>query len=194
MTTHWWECYWSIDFISKRKIAYRYTRIRVASRPISSHKICCQIHLPSHFIIENFCSSTKVDAIRFKKYFGYMIKSNRSKIVFESMGASMVVVEHFFDNHEFCDERWCKPLKQKEGGKRSLVNHFIVKKMVLSFTNKYRRYRHHSQHMNNAKNLSTPFIHNKTRQWMHLFQNMPLKRKRMVWPSHLPIVSSLLLG
>ena len=33
------------------------------------------------------------------------------------MTASKVVIEHIFDNHEFCDKKWCKPLKQKEEGK-----------------------------------------------------------------------------
>ena len=41
------------------------------------------------------------------------------------MTASKIVVEYLFDNYEFCDVKWCAPLKKlKEGGK-SLVNHII---------------------------------------------------------------------
>ena len=59
---------------------------------------------------KNDWSFTKVDTIRFKDYFGYVIKSNRGKIIFEIMRASKTIEEHLFDNHEFCDERWCAPL------------------------------------------------------------------------------------
>ena len=45
-----------------------------------------------------------------------MIKTNRNKTLFKIMRASKAVVEYLLDNHEFCDVRWCKPLKQlKEG-------------------------------------------------------------------------------
>ena len=77
---------------------------------------------------KNISSCTKVDAIRFKKYFGYMIKTNRGSSISQIMTASKTVVKHLFDNHEFCDVTWCKPLKElKEGGRgeRSLVNHTI---------------------------------------------------------------------
>ena len=67
---------------------------------------------------KNISSCTKVDAIRFKKYFGYTIKTNRNSSISQIMTASKAVAEHLFDNHEFCDVKWCKPLEQlKEGGK-----------------------------------------------------------------------------
>ena len=78
---------------------------------------------------KNVSSYTKVDDIRFKKYFGYMIKPNRNSSISQIMTASKAVVEHLFDNHAFCDKKWCKPLKQQiegGGGERSLVNHTIV--------------------------------------------------------------------
>ena len=56
---------------------------------------------------------TKADAIRFKRYYGHMIKTNRMKNISETMLASNAVVEHLFDNHEYCDERWCKPNRKK---------------------------------------------------------------------------------
>ena len=46
-----------------------------------------------------------------------MIKTNRNKNISQIMTASKVVVEHLFDNHEFCDKKWCKLLKQKQEGK-----------------------------------------------------------------------------
>ena len=62
-------------------------------------------------------SCTKVDAIRFKKYFGYIIKTNRKSSISRTMTAYNAVVKHLFDIHEFCDVKWCKPLKRlKEGG------------------------------------------------------------------------------
>lgn len=42
-----------------------------------------------------------------------MIKTNRRKNISETMLASNAVVEYLFDNHEFCDEEWCKS-KRKE--------------------------------------------------------------------------------
>ena len=66
---------------------------------------------------KNVRSRTKVDAIRFKKYFGYTIKTNRKLSISQIMAASKVVVEYLFDNHEFCDKKWCKHLKQKQEGK-----------------------------------------------------------------------------
>ena len=58
---------------------------------------------------------TKVDTIRFKKYFGYMIKENRSKQISEIVFASKAVVEHLFNCHDFCNSNWCQPKKQFEG-------------------------------------------------------------------------------
>ena len=34
-----------------------------------------------------------------------MIKTNRSKSIFEIMRAYKVAVEHLFDNHELCNEK-----------------------------------------------------------------------------------------
>ena len=46
-----------------------------------------------------------------------MIKTNRKLIISQIMTTSKAVVEHIFDNHEFSDKKWCKPLKQQiEGG------------------------------------------------------------------------------
>ena len=61
---------------------------------------------------KNVRSRTKVDAIRFKKYIGSMIKTNRKSSISQVMTASKAVVEYFFDNHEFCDMKWCKALKR----------------------------------------------------------------------------------
>ena len=112
------------------------------------------------------CSSTKVDVIQCEKCFGYMIKTNRSKSFSEIMRAYKAVVEHLLDNHEFCDEKWCKHLKQKREGKEKELSQsfYRYKKMTKSFTNKFGRYIDHSQHVNDFKNLFTSSIRNKTRQ------------------------------
>ena len=43
-----------------------------------------------------------------------MIKFNRNSSISQIMTVSKVVVEHLFDNHEFCNKKWCKPLKQNQ--------------------------------------------------------------------------------
>ena len=50
-----------------------------------------------------------------------MIKTNRMKSISEIVRASKAMVEHLFGNHEYCDEKWCRPklntrLKNKEEG------------------------------------------------------------------------------
>jgi len=51
---------------------------------------------------------TKVDAIRVKKCYGYMLKNNCNKTIDEIKVASKAVIEHLFNNHEYCDSRWCR--------------------------------------------------------------------------------------
>ena len=38
-----------------------------------------------------------------------MIKDNCSTIIDEIKVASKAVIEHLFNNHEYCDSRWCRP-------------------------------------------------------------------------------------
>ena len=61
---------------------------------------------------------TKVDAIRFKTYYGYMIKTYRMKNISVIMLASNSFVEYLFDSHEYCDERRYRS-KTKQNGKVS---------------------------------------------------------------------------
>ena len=53
---------------------------------------------------KNASSCTKVDKIRFKKYFGYTLKTNKNNSISEIIRESKMVVEHLFNNNEFCDE------------------------------------------------------------------------------------------
>ena len=69
-------------------------------------------------------SCTKLDAVRFKQYFGYMIKKNGMKSSSEIGRSSEAVVEYLFDCHVFCDEKWRRPklntrLKKKEEDSQS---------------------------------------------------------------------------
>ena len=57
---------------------------------------------------------TKIDAVRVKKYFGYMLKTNRDRTIPEIKIASLAVIEHLFDNHQYCDSRWCRPKKNQQ--------------------------------------------------------------------------------
>ena len=65
---------------------------------------------------------TKVDAIRVKKCYGYMIKNNCNKTIDEIKVASKAVIEHLFNNHEYCDSRWCRPKKLLEKNKKNEVS------------------------------------------------------------------------
>ena len=57
---------------------------------------------------------TKVDAIRVKKCYGYMIKNNCMKTIEE-----IKVIEHLFNNHEVCDSRWFRPKKLLETNRKN---------------------------------------------------------------------------
>ena len=63
-------------------------------------------------------SCTKIDAIRFKKYVGYMLKRNRNRSISEISKASKAVIEHLFNCHDFCNIDWCRPLKNMKEGKK----------------------------------------------------------------------------
>ena len=65
---------------------------------------------------------TKVDAIRVKKCYGYMIKNNCNKKIDEIKVASKAVIENLFNNHEYCDFRWCRPKKLLKTNKKNEVS------------------------------------------------------------------------
>ena len=50
-----------------------------------------------------------IDVVRVKTYFGYMTKTNRDRTISEIKIASLAVIKHLFDNHEYCNSRWCRP-------------------------------------------------------------------------------------
>ena len=57
-----------------------------------------------------------------------MVKTNRKSSISQIMTAPKAVVEHFFDNHESCDVKWCKHLKRlKEGGKELSQSYYRSK-------------------------------------------------------------------
>lgn len=52
---------------------------------------------------------TKMDIIRIGKNYGYMVRSlNLLMPDDEITAAGRAVLEHHFDNHEFCSDRWCR--------------------------------------------------------------------------------------
>ena len=61
----------------------------------------------------------RVDALRFKKYFSYMLKQNWNKSIDEICDKAQAVIEHLFNNHAHCDVQWCHA-KQKENMKENL--------------------------------------------------------------------------
>ena len=48
---------------------------------------------------------TKIDAYRVEKCFDYIIKTNRDRTISEIKIASLAVIEHLFDNHDYCNSR-----------------------------------------------------------------------------------------
>ena len=48
-----------------------------------------------------------------------MIKNNYSKLIEEIKVAYKAVIEHLFNNHEYCDSRWCRPKKLIERNKKN---------------------------------------------------------------------------
>ena len=61
---------------------------------------------------------TNADALRVKKYFGYMLKQARFGTIQEIIEKCKCVIEHLFNNHQFCDERWCVPSQIAKQTKR----------------------------------------------------------------------------
>ena len=59
---------------------------------------------------KNESECTNVDAIRIKIWWGYMIKFYRDHPIEEVRRAAKSILEHLFDDHTYCDVKWCKPL------------------------------------------------------------------------------------
>ena len=51
----------------------------------------------------------KDDNIIFKKYYGYMIKTNKDKTISGIERSSKAAIEHLFNSHENCDPAWGRP-------------------------------------------------------------------------------------
>ena len=62
------------------------------------------------------CGCTKADALRLKKYWGYMIKKNRGKTIEELSEASKVPLKHTFNSHDNCSSEWCFKTRASEEG------------------------------------------------------------------------------
>ena len=113
---------------------------------------------------------TKVDAIRFKKYFDYMIKEKRSKHISEIVFASKAVVEHLFNCHEYYNIDRCRPKKQLEG----TTDKEKGKELSTSF---YRNKYNDAKLYNQIKKAYLPYtIEARLKESL---QFMPLKRMRL---------------
>jgi hypothetical protein len=57
--------------------------------------------------VGNRLTLTKMDVTRIGKNFGYMVRSlQRATSDKVMLNASKAIIEHHFDNHEFCGQ-WC---------------------------------------------------------------------------------------
>ena len=61
---------------------------------------------------ESTCS--RVDALRFMKYDAYMLRTNCEKSIDKICEAAQAVLEHLFNNHQYCDESWCHTNRKQE--------------------------------------------------------------------------------
>ena len=66
-------------------------------------------------------SCTKIDTVRFKKYVGYMLKTNRNRSISEISNVSKAVIDHLFGCHDYCNIAWSGPLKNMKEEKRMRV-------------------------------------------------------------------------
>ena len=77
------------------------------------------VHLPKS---QSKC--TNIDALRIKKYHGYMLKQSRNLTLEEITNNCKAVIEHLFDNHEYCDVAWCKPKRIKAEVQRLIETNY----------------------------------------------------------------------
>ena len=59
-----------------------------------------------------------MDATRLGKNFGYMARTLRQRDETEFVDAAKAVLEHHFDNHEYCGD-WCRRKNESEQQKMS---------------------------------------------------------------------------
>ena len=116
------------DNIPKGKLPLEILELEWLADPSHRTKVVAK---PFHLLVslpksQNTC--TNVDTMRLKRYFGFMIRSNRMKEISGIVTASKVVVEHLFNEHMYCDEKWCRPkkymyFKEKEEGNQSFYRY-----------------------------------------------------------------------
>ena len=75
----------------------------------------------------NQCDSDcmMIDALRFKRYFGFMLKQCEHLEFEELRPRYDAVLDHLFDEHLKCDVQWCKPLQIKENKINNLPDNDI---------------------------------------------------------------------
>ena len=74
----------------------------------------------------------KLDALRFKRYFGYMLRQARH-LELEDMSIKFkAVIEHLFDNHIYCDAQWCRPLRIEQQNDNNLPQGSLCMKIGIT--------------------------------------------------------------
>ena len=68
-----------------------------------------------------------------------MIKANRMNEISKIVSSSKAVVEHLFNEHMYCDVKWCKPKQQmgKEKKEEGSQSFYRCKKKIKSCINKF---------------------------------------------------------
>jgi hypothetical protein len=77
---------------------------------------------------KNKFTITKMDIIRIGKNYGYMIRSLKLTMSDEEITrAASAVLEHHFDNHEYCSRTWCRRQSQTDEERKASKRYYRCK-------------------------------------------------------------------
>jgi hypothetical protein len=66
---------------------------------------------------------TRMDSTRIGKNFAYMARTLKERPIDEFVDAGKAVLEHHFDNHEFCGD-WCKRKVESEVQRKRVIKYY----------------------------------------------------------------------
>jgi hypothetical protein len=69
---------------------------------------------------------TRMDSTRIGKNFAYMARTLKERPVGEFVDAAKAVLEHHFDNHEYCGD-WCKRKHESDEQRRRVIKYYRCK-------------------------------------------------------------------
>ena len=128
---------------------------------------------------------TKLDCLRLKKYYSYYIKNNRQKSVEDIMDHIMAPLDHIFDDHKYCNSRWCHKERREEkripnsvakldlsGTRRVTID---ARQKILSYILNYVNCTNHISQKNASHSKSTSLTYRSMKVWTHVWLSMHIK-------------------